>query len=238
MGRSVVVVGFTAAALACGATPAPDTAGGQGQTTAPLASSPTDGIATFYDADGSGNCSFDPSPNDLDVTAMAMPEYAGSAACGACLRVTGPDASVTVRVVDSCPECASKGVNLDLSASAFAKIAKPSLGRISIRYQLVACAVSGNLAYHFKDGSSKYWTAIQVRNHAVPVAKLEVRKGGAYADLSREDYNYFVAASGVGDQPSGLALRVTSSDGRVVEDVLPLPEGIPANATIDGTKQF
>ena len=64
-------------------------------------------------------------------------------------------------------------MNLDLSESAFAKIADPKDGRISISYELVSCKVTGNIAYHFKDGSSKFWTAIQVRNHRVPISKLE-----------------------------------------------------------------
>ncbi len=51
-----------------------------------IAASPTDGVATFYDADGSGNCSFDASKN-LDVVALDMAHYAGSAMCGACLQV-------------------------------------------------------------------------------------------------------------------------------------------------------
>ncbi len=202
----------------------------------PIGSSPKDGIATFYDADGSGNCSYDKSPNDLDVTAMTMPEYAASASCGACLRVKGPKGEVTVRVVDSCPPCESAGVNLDLSAEAFAKIADPKDGRISITYQLVSCATQGNVAYHFKDGSSQWWTAIQILNHRVPVAKVEYRRGEAWIAMERADYNYFIESSGVGETPSGLALRVTATDGQVIEEVL--AGGVQDNATVPGTKQF
>ena len=42
-----------------------------------------EGQATYYDfADGSGACSFDPTPDDSMVAAMNAPDYAGSAACG------------------------------------------------------------------------------------------------------------------------------------------------------------
>ncbi len=202
----------------------------------PLTDEVRQGMATFYDADGSGNCSFDATPGDLDVVALALPEYDGSASCGACLRVTGPDGEVTVRVVDSCPSCQGHDVNLDLSRSAFAKIADPKRGRIPITYQLVACAVSGNLAYHFKSGSSKYWTAIQVRNHKLPVAKLEYRRGSSWVAMPRAKYNYFVAEDGVGDQPDGLHLRVTAMDGQQVEETL--PGDIPSDRTVPGAKQF
>jgi expansin (peptidoglycan-binding protein) len=203
----------------------------------PLTIAPRDGIATFYDADGSGNCGFDKTPADLDVAAMALPEYDDSSSCGACLRVTGEAGKqVTVRVVDSCPPCEKNGVNLDLSASAFAKLADPDTGRIAIRYQLMSCATTGNIAYHFKDGSSKYWTAIQLRNHRLPIAKLEYKRDGTYVEMKRESYNYFVASEGVGEQPSGLALRVTADDGQVLEDTL--AGGVRDDATVPGTQQF
>jgi expansin (peptidoglycan-binding protein) len=202
--------------------------------TRPLTTEVQEGVATFYDADGTGNCSFDASPDD--VVALALPEYDESASCGGCLRVTGPDGEVTVRVVDSCPPCHEHGVNLDLSESAFAKIADPKRGRIPITYRLVECPVSGNLAFHFKSGSSKYWTAIQVRNHKLPIAKLEYRRGSSWVAMPRANYNYFVAEEGVGDQPNGLRLRVTASDGQRIEETL--PGDIPSNRVVQGTKQF
>src|SRR5687768_12061183 len=55
------------------------------------------GDATYYDADGSGNCGFEASPGDLLVAAINTADYAGAVACGACIAVDGPAGSVTVR---------------------------------------------------------------------------------------------------------------------------------------------
>lgn len=194
---------------------------------------PKSGLATFYDADGTGSCSFDPSPDDLDVVALNTGDFAGSAACGGCLRVTGPKGSVTVRVVDSCPPCGRN--HLDLSEQAFAEIADKIDGRVEISYQAAACAVSGPLAYRFKEGSTRWWTAIQVRNHSVPIAKLEYQRSGAWREMKREGYNYFVDGEGVGDTPGGLRLRLTAADGRVVEDAVP---GVEAGRTVRGTAEL
>jgi expansin (peptidoglycan-binding protein) len=229
----LVGVGVALAIAACGSDPAAS-ASEEAVVARPLSATLEDGIATFYDADGSGNCSY-ARTGDLDVVALAMPRYASSAACGACLEVTGPSGTVTVRVVDSCPGCASGGVDLDLSASAFAKIAAPEAGRVSVRWRAVSCAVSGTLAYHYKDGSSKYWTAIQVRNHRVPIASLAFEKNGAFVPMKRESYNYFVAEGGVGDTPNGLRVRVTASDGQTIEDTLPGPE---SDRTVSGARQL
>jgi expansin len=190
-----------------------------------------DGLITFYDADGSGNCSFEPTSN-LDVAAMNIGQYQDSAVCGACVEIEGPKGNLRVRIVDSCPDCSTKG-HLDLSREAFAKIANPVDGRVNVRWRMVTCDVQGPIRYHFKDGSSQYWTAIQVLNHRLPVAKLEYQKNGAWVNVKRESYNYFVEPSGMG--AGSIKVRVTASDGQTLEDTLP---GAASDKTYDGAAQF
>lgn len=96
-------------------------------------------------------------------------------------------------------------------------IAPLSAGRVEITWRQVACEVSGPIAYHFKDGVNPFYAAIQLRNHRYPIAKVEVERDGAYVEIARLEYNYFVEASGLGDGP--YALRVTDTRGHVLEDV-------------------
>jgi expansin (peptidoglycan-binding protein) len=191
------------------------------------------GIATYYDATGAGACSFDPSPGDLMVAAMNAEEWNNAAQCGAFVRVTGSKGEVTVRIVDLCPEC--KAGHLDLSREAFARIADIPLGRVPISWQGVSPAISGPIAYHFKDGSNPWWTAVQIRNHRNPIAKLEYRNaGGQWVSVPRTSYNYFVQTSpGMG--PGPYSFRVTDSYGNVLSD-----SGIAhaENGTVAGVGQF
>lgn len=190
------------------------------------------GAGTYYSADGTGNCGFDASPNDLMVAAMNAVDYDHAAWCGACLAVSGPNGQVVVRVVDQCPGC--KHGDLDLSPQAFARLAPLAAGRIPITWHEVACEVTGAIAYRFKDGANPYWTAIQLRNHRYPIAKLEARAAdGSYAELPRADYNYFVAAQGLGAGP--YALRVTDARGHALDD-----SGIALGAAVtrSGAAQF
>lgn len=206
--------------------------GSSGGGTSPLPTgTPEQGRATYYGADGSGACSFDASPNDLDVAAMDAPEWNGSAACGACASVQGPKGTVTVRIVDLCPEC--EVGHLDLSEQAFAKIADPSAGNVPITWTVVPCDVSGNLSYEYKDGSSQWWTAIQVRNSRRAIQSLEWMNGGAWAPIPRESYNYFVVQSGVG--ASAIQVRITAVTGEQLVDVLPAPASA---LSVPGTVQF
>jgi expansin (peptidoglycan-binding protein) len=91
----------------------------------------TSGEATHYElaAGGMGNCSYpSPSAGQLYV-ALSPPEYA-AAACGSYLQVTGPDGSVTVEVIDQCPEC--QAGHIDLSEQAFARIAPLNAGLVPV----------------------------------------------------------------------------------------------------------
>ncbi len=176
------------------------------------------GEGTYYGATGAGACMFDPSPNAMDVAALNLPDWAGSALCGACADVTGPKGSVRIRIVDQCPECRSG--DLDFSQQAFAKIADLSAGRVPITWALVACDVTGPVSYRYKDGANQWWTAVQVLNARLPVTTLEFSPDGtSWNATERQDYNYFLAGSGFGPNP--VQVRITAIDGQTLVDQLP-----------------
>jgi expansin (peptidoglycan-binding protein) len=180
-------------------------------------SSPHSGEGTFYGYGGGGNCSF-PKPDNIQTAAMNATDYDGSAACGGVIVVTNDDTglSVTVRIDDQCPECAKGDVDLDQNA--FAQIAEISKGRIPISWHYVANDQAGNMKLYFKEGSTRWWTAVQVRDHLYPIAKLGYRitgSGSDYTDLPRKPYNYFLDSGGFGDGPYDF--RITDFWGQTVE---------------------
>ncbi|MEO8275413.1 MAG: expansin EXLX1 family cellulose-binding protein [Thermoanaerobaculia bacterium] len=183
-----------------------------------------DGIATYYSADGSGNCSFAPT-GDLMVTAVAAPDWSNSAQCGRCLEVWGPLGEIVVRVVDQCPECAAG--HIDLSAEAFAQIAEPEQGIVPVSFRSIPCPVTGNVRIHQKDGVNIWWFAIQVRNHRYGIAEVELKENNSslWQPMARQSYNYFLLTSGPGLQfPVTLRItdvhqqRILETLGSVVED--------------------
>jgi len=177
------------------------------------------GVATYYDATGIGSCSLEP---ERRVAALSAADYDHAAWCGACLAVAGPLGEVVVRVVDQCPGC--KHGDLDLSREAFAAIAPLSGGRTKVTWRIVACPVTGPVTYQIKRGSNAFWTAIQLRNHRTPIARLEARDAqGAYRAIARGDDNYFVAR-GLG--PGPYALRVRDIHGRVLDDAIAAGDGV------------
>jgi expansin (peptidoglycan-binding protein) len=191
------------------------------------------GRATYYTfADGSGNCMYDPTPDDLMIGAMNEADYDSSAACGACAVVDGPEGQIRIRIVDRCPECPVG--DIDLSPEAFAHLADVALGRVPITWREVPCDVSGPIRFHYKPESNQWWTAVQIRNHRYPVARLEyLTAAGAFKEVARAQYNYFVEPGGMG--PGPFTFRVTDTKGQALTQhgIAHVPGGDAA-----GSEQF
>ena len=171
------------------------------------------GEATHYElaAGGMGNCSYPSPPAGQLYVALSPSEYGGSAACGSYLQVTGPDGSVTVEVVDQCPEC--QAGHIDLSEQAFAKIAPLSAGLVPVSYHTIADPpLPGPLSMLVKTGSSAYYLALLPINNGNPLASVAVRQdSGGWQQLARTTYGYWLASSGAG--PGPFTVRLTDSLG-------------------------
>lgn len=167
------------------------------------------GHATYYTtADGSGNCMFDPLPepqfvgalNNVDYITPTIngKSYANATLCGAYARVTGRKGSVVIKIVDRCPDAICTKGHIDLSPEAFAEIDDLREGFVDITWKLVSQPLDGPVRFRYKDGSSQWWTAVQVLNHRNPVASVEVRQGSTWKPLERTMYNYFLEENGLG----------------------------------------
>lgn len=115
-----------------GATPDASRDGASGDGAAPQVFS---GEATYYYASGTGACG-QPLSDSASIGALNGAQYS-KANCGRCAAIQGPSGSVTVKLLDKCPGC-DHG-DIDLSSSAFAKIAKLSAGRVKITWSFVDC---------------------------------------------------------------------------------------------------
>ena len=113
-------------------------------------------------------------------------------------------------ITNECPLPCAPG-QLDLSQQAFAKIANPAAGRITVTWKLLSPAMSRTISIRYMTGSSQWWCGIQVIGHRNPVALLEVRAGNRWRRLPRTDYNYFISAHGSG---CGGPIRITDIYGQ------------------------
>ena len=165
--------------------------------------------ATHYVLQGLPNCSYSPPADGLYV-ALPPPEYAGAAACGGYLQVSGPDGSVRVKVIDQCPECAAG--HIDLSEPAFAKLAPLSAGLVDVSYTYLSDPpLPGPVSVEVKQGSSQYWLALLADNTGNPLTSVQMQTPTGWLSLVRASYNYWIAQSGSG--PGPFTVRLTDTQG-------------------------
>ena len=180
--------------------------------------SPGAGTATHYHSTDGGNCSFVGPPADhLDV-ALSETEYGTVDACGGYLDVKGPNGTVRVEVTNRCPECPVH--HLDLSETAFARIAPLAAGQVDVTYSLVRNPpLADPIALRVKSGSSRWWLQIQASNTGNPLERFELRTSSGWRQLVHTQDNFWMAENpGPGDGP--FTVRITDIFGQ--------------SATIDG----
>ncbi len=173
------------------------------------------GIATHYVLQGGGgNCSYAGPPADGLYAALSPSEYNAAGACGGYIEVSGPDGSVRVKVIDECPEC--KTGHLDLSETAFARLAPLKAGLINISYSYLANPVlPGPISIIVKPGSSQYWLSLVIDNTGNPLSSVEVStSAGGWESLAHASYNAWNSANGPG--PGPYRVRITDIQGHQV----------------------
>ena len=168
--------------------------------------------------------------------AMNFAEYAGSAACGACVRLTQGGRSVTVTVADSCnPAINNNGTctngHIDLSRSAFQSLTGQSTGDINgVTWNYVPCDNVDNVQFLLKKPDDVYWNQFLVVGHKYPITKAEVLMGdGRWVQARREAYNYWLPPEGDGGTGGDMGtyrVRITDVNGGIVEEQLELRAGL------------
>lgn len=189
---------------------------------AAVASSPSHGIAVFYDpARAEDRCSIEPLARDGRYASLPRAQYQGGAVCGAYLDVTGPHGIVQAEIVDMCPGCAA--TELDLSAGAFAMVAATSGGTAPVSYQLARDPrLPGPLAVRVGAGSTATSLAIQILNHGNPLSG--VRVDGQPLGLRAD--GYWVTRYGAGSGPFAVAVSDTAGHNALLTGIALLPGAI------------
>ena len=175
---------------------------------APPSTTVRKGVATYFFLEGTlGSCSYPAPPADDLYVALGPDQYATAASCGTYIEVTGPRGKVRVKVIDSCPKCPVG--HLDLSLTAFQRIARKADGLVPITYRTVpGAAVPSPLSVRVKEGSSRYWLSLLVDNHASQLASVRVAgPSGTFHTAQREEWNYWTLPSGAGRGPFTVKIK-------------------------------
>ncbi|KAF8154296.1 riboflavine-aldehyde-forming enzyme [Crassisporium funariophilum] len=91
------------------------------------------GDATYFEP-GLGACGKTNNANDL-IVALSTAKYGNGSNCGRNIIVRYNGKSVQAKVVDKCPGC--KPDDVDLSPTAFSRLANKSVGRMKVNWNFV-----------------------------------------------------------------------------------------------------
>ena len=192
------------------------------------------GEATFYTTDNKGACSLNPPMNKL-ILAASRDVYQNADSCGTCLEVTGGAGTAIVQVMDICFSCPPG--NLVISKPGFEAIVGKQSGKGPVSWKPVACPVEGKIGIRVKEGSTRDWTAVQIRDSKFSIKSVKIQRDGdsEWKDLARANDNYWSATkAGAGD--GGFKLQITSATGQTIEETV--PKGWKGGKVYPGAGQF
>lgn len=178
--------------------------------------------------------------NTLPQYYGAMNEFDWNTAgvCGACVEITNSQNNnkVVVQIVDQCPYegneqwCTQGSHHIDLNQAAYSALGANN--NPSVTWKFVPCNSMGNIKYYFDEGSQQYYLAVSPLNYKNPLKKVEVKKSGAFVELTRSTWNMFELTMGAGT--GDLTFRLTDIYNHVVIDTVPM---MPSQ-TVTGNAQF
>ena len=181
------------------------------------------GIATMYGpARPGGACLTMTIPASRYTAAASPADFAGGAACGSYVRVSGTRGTILVKIDNLCPECAPG--HLDLSDEAFAAIDDPVKGQVPIAFEAVRNPpVAGGIVVRVKDGSSQWWLGLRIDNAGNALASVEVADGaGPFHPLTRQAWGWTVTTPGAG--PFRVRVRDVYGQTAVLDRIVLLPD--------------
>jgi expansin (peptidoglycan-binding protein) len=198
-----------------------------------------EGLTASREMEGAGNCRLDTTEYYATVSGSL---YNEADACGRCVHVRNPATGVTVdaMVVDRCPDdaedwCRAESDDISLNDAAFAALGGTGDSTLETEWYYIPCEGStfDTIAYRFEGGTNPFWFAVQVRNQRNPIESVEVQGDSGWVAAGRQDYNYWVIESGMGEGP--FTIRVKDIFGNTLRD-----ENIPLTKDQDlpGQAQF
>lgn len=158
--------------------------------------------------------------------ALNKKDFATPIPSGAYLRVFYTDKKNATHTVDVCVvDVSGQGSGgVDLDKPAFQQLAALSMGRLSVRWEIIPFPTNDGIFYQL-NGSS-----LQLLGHRYPVYSLEKQKAdGNYTAVSRNAYGQFTGLSA-----GTYTFRVTDIYGNMVVDTVTLKSG----QTVEGNYNF
>jgi expansin (peptidoglycan-binding protein) len=199
-----------------------------------------------------GSCGF-PEVRNLMVTAISHTQFGTSDDknrfdsaywCGACAELVGRSGRrVRVMIIDQCTGCDADSLDMPAGANTpFSMMDDPNFndtcppnGEQPVDWKIVPCETCGGIVVHYVDGFNAGTPSIQVRNHRLPIVKLEEMHNGSWVQVRRESHNEYYLPRANNEDTQPLQLRITAFDGSTITGAFPVFE---PGKTYEASSQF
>ena len=218
------------------------------RTELPAMGTEIDGYASMWFGRGdgtaaTGSCSYPPVRNIMAV-AISAKQYGRADWCGACAEIVGRSGQrVLVQIVDQCAGCERGSIDLPAGRdSPYSMLDVPnppgcpaSQFRQPVAWKIVPCETRGGIVVTYPPGFNNCGPALQIRNHRLPIVKLEDQIDGQWATVQRQPHNWYYLRSPGTCKPFDITLRITAIDGSTITGTFP---SYQAGKSYEATSQF
>ena len=161
--------------------------------------------------------------------ALTMRQFGQADWCGACAEVVGRSGQrVRVMIIDQCAGCADGGLDLPSGEdSPYRMLNLPGnpdvcrTGLQPIEWRIVPCETDGGVIVHYTEGFNQWTPAIQIRNHRLPIVRVDDFVEGQWREIDREAHNQYYLTPRSDSQAQPLIIRVTAIDGSQISGTFP-----------------
>ncbi len=203
------------------------------------------GSGWFGRGDGTeatGSCGLPPLRNIM-AAALTARQFGNADWCGACAEVVGRAGTrVRITIVDQCAGCADGGLDIASGDDSPMRMLNVEghpdtcrTGRMPIAWKIVPCETSGGIVVHYRRGYNRWTPAVQIRNHRLPLAKLEDYVGDAWVNIQRQANNVYRLAARSSNEAVPIRLRITAMDGSQITGTFPAYD---AEKSYEASSQF
>jgi len=155
------------------------------------------------------------------IAHVALPAvmFGGGTACGACVKVTGAQGSVTARVAANCPSCAADQIDMD-EPSFNAITNGAGSGIFNVQVQSIPCPVTEGVRYAMNAGTNPFYLNLSPANFKHPVDTVQVNFGSGFNAMARtaDSNDFFINTGG----PVGATVQIKATDiyGQVIQSTI------------------
>ncbi len=166
---------------------------------------------------------------------IALPPagFDGGTACGTCVEIKGPLATLVSRVSLECPGCAADQIDID-TVSFNTITGGGGSGIYDVEVRPIPCPVTESVRYSMNSGTNPFYLNLSPANFRHPIDTLQVNFGSGFTAMARGSNSNDFSISMASAVAATVKIKATDIFGQAIQSTV---DTAPAATTLT-TEQF